>query len=90
MPVAAGLTYQISFVSTRSTCAMSLCETELASPSIPRNGDFAPRRSGNRAKVHCRGSPANAGADSECSGLVAGHLIGCPQTPHGEFDLSIG
>jgi hypothetical protein len=58
-------------IDTRSTRAMSLCETELCFPVIPRNSDFAPRRSGNRAKVHCRGSPANAVADS---GLVAGHL----------------
>ena len=41
---------------------------------IPINGDSAPGRSGNRTKIGCRGSPANAVAYFEQPGFVTGHF----------------
>jgi hypothetical protein len=60
---------------TRSTFAISVCETELASPSSQENGDITPGRSDNRAQVRCRSPPTNTIADFESSGLVAGHKL---------------
>jgi hypothetical protein len=45
---------------------------------VPGNGDLAPGRSDNRAKIGGRGSPANAVADFELSGLFAGHRLILP------------
>jgi hypothetical protein len=57
---------------------------------IPFDGYARPIRFSDGALVGSIVLPANTVADFEGSGFVAGHLIGCPQTPHGEFDLSIG
>jgi hypothetical protein len=40
---------------------------------IPIDSDSTPSRPDNRAKIDCHCAPANAVADAECSGLVAGH-----------------
>lgn len=42
---------------------------------IPFNGNFTPRRSGNRTKIGLARTPTNAVASFQKSGLFAGHFV---------------
>lgn len=76
----------ISFTGTHSTCRISLCETELDSPS---SQEMVTSLQDNGAKIGERDAPTNTVAYLESSGLIAGHSVRCPQTPHAELDLSV-